>query len=164
MQKSDRIRIKIPAGVNEGTRLRSSGNGDAGVRGGPAGDLYVYLHVRKHDVFEREGEDLFCAVPISFATATLGGELDVPTLEGRASIKVPAGTRGGTLFRLKGRGVQDISSGRKGDLHVEVNVEVPTKLKGEQKEKLREFAESIGEENSPLHEGFLEKTKRFFNL
>jgi molecular chaperone DnaJ len=163
-QKSDRIRIKIPAGVSEGTRLRSSGNGDAGVRGGGNGDLYVYLHVKKHDVFEREREDLYCDVPISFATATLGGELGVPTLEGRASIKIPAGTQGGTLFRLKGRGIQDISTGRKGDLHVEVNVEVPTRLKSEQKEKLREFSESIGEENSPLHEGFLEKTKRFFSL
>ena len=164
LQKADRIRIKIPAGVGEGTRLRSSGNGDAGVRGGSAGDLYVYLHVKKHDVFDREGEDLFCSVPLSFAAATLGGELDVPTLEGKASIKVPPGTQGGTLFRLKGRGVQDISTGRKGDLHVEVNVEVPTRLNSEQKDKLREFAESIGEENSPLHESFLEKTKRFFNL
>jgi molecular chaperone DnaJ len=164
VQKPDRIRIKIPAGVDDGTRLRSSGNGDEGMRGGPAGDLYVFLHVKKHDVFERSGEDLYCEVPVSFATATLGGEMNVPTLDGKASIKVPAGTQGGTVFRLRNRGVQDISTGRKGDLHVEVHVEVPTKLNLEQKEKLREFAESIGEENSPLHEGFLEKAKRFFNL
>ena len=164
VQKADRIRIKIPAGVNDGTRLRSSGNGDEGMRGGPAGDLYVFLHVMKHDVFERSGEDLYCEVPVSFATAALGGEMNVPTLEGKASIKVPAGTQGGTVFRLRNRGVQDISTGRKGDLHVEVNVEVPTRLDSEQKEKLMAFSESIGEENSPLHEGFLEKAKRFFNL
>ncbi|NNC89797.1 MAG: molecular chaperone DnaJ [Akkermansiaceae bacterium] len=164
VQEPERIKIKIPAGVDDGTRLRSSGNGDEGLRGGPAGDLYVFLHVRKHDIFQRRGEDLYCEVPVSFAVAALGGELAVPTLEGRASIKVPPGTQGGTIFRLKHRGVQDIGSGRKGDLHVEVRVEVPTKLKGEQKEKLREFAESIGEENSPLHEGFLEKAKRFFNI
>jgi molecular chaperone DnaJ len=163
-QGMDRIRIKVPAGVDHGTRLRSSGNGDAGVRGGPAGDLHIVLHVKEHDVFQRRGEDLFCEVPVSFATATLGGELDVPTLEGPASIKIPPGTQGGTVFRLRNRGVQDISSGRKGDLHVEVHVEVPTKLDGEQKKKLQDFAESIGEENSPMHEGFLEKAKRFFNL
>lgn len=163
-QKADRIRIKIPAGVDDGVRLRSSGNGDAGLRGGPAGDLYVFLHVKPHDIFERRGEDLYCEVPVAFSTAALGGELEVPTLEGKASIKVPAGTQGGTVFRLRNRGVQDISSGRKGDLHVEVQVEVPTRLDDEQKEKLKTFSESIGEKNSPLHEGFLEKAKRFFSL
>jgi molecular chaperone DnaJ len=164
VQKPERIRIKIPAGVDDGTRLRSSGNGDTGLRGGPAGDLYVFLHIMKHDIFQRRGEDLYCEVPVSFAVATIGGELDVPTLEGAASIKIPPGTQGGTIFRLKNRGITDIASGRKGDLHVEVRVEVPTRLNAEQKEKLREFSESIGEENSPLHEGFLEKAKRFFNL
>jgi molecular chaperone DnaJ len=164
VQKPERIRIKIPAGVDDGTRLRSSGNGDQGMRGGPAGDLYVFLHVVKHDMFERSGEDLYCQVPVSFANATLGGELNVPTLEGKASIKVPAGTQGGTVFRLRNRGVKDISTGRKGDLHVEVNVEVPTRLNSAQKEKLREFSELIEEANSPLHEGFLERAKRFLNL
>jgi molecular chaperone DnaJ len=159
-----RVRIKVPAGVDHGTRLRSSGNGDAGVRGGPAGDLHIVLHVKPHDVFQRRGEDLYCEVPVSFATAALGGELDVPTLEGAASIKVPAGTQSNTIFRLRNRGIADIGSGRKGDLHVEVRVEVPTRLDHDQKEKLRQFAESIGEKNSPLHEGFLEKAKRFFNL
>ena len=157
-----RINIKIPAGVDHGTRLRSSGNGDAGVRGGPAGDLHIVLHVKRHDVFERRSEDLYCEVPVPFVTAALGGELDVPTLEGRESIKIPVGTQGGTIFRLRNRGIKDIGSGRKGDLHVEVRVEVPTKLDRKQKEKLREFAESIGEENSPMHESFLEKAKRFF--
>jgi molecular chaperone DnaJ len=163
-EEEEGIHIKIPAGVDHGTRLRSSGNGDAGVRGGSAGDLHIVLHVKQHDVFERRAEDLFCEVPISFGTATLGGELNVPTLDGPASIKIPIGTQGGTIFRLRNRGVRDIGSGRKGDLHVEVRVEVPTKLDSEQKEKLREFTELIGEENSPMHEGFLEKAKRFFNL
>ena len=164
MEKMARVKIKIPAGVDHGTRLRSSGNGDAGVRGGPSGDLHIVLHVKRHDVFERRGEDLFCEVPLPFGTAALGGELDVPTLEGAASIKIPAGTQGGTIFRLRSSGIKDISSGRKGDLHVEVRVEVPTRLSGEQKEKLCSFTESIGEENSPMHESFLEKAKRFFNL
>ena len=164
MEKVARTSIEIPAGVDHGTRLRSSGNGDAGVRGGPAGDLHIVLHLKRHDIFERRGEDLFCEVPVSFGTAALGGALDVPTLEGAASIKIPAGTQGGTIFRLRNRGIKDISSGRKGDLNVEVRVEVPTRLSGEQKEKLGAFTESIGEENSPMHEGFLEKAKRFFNL
>tara|TARA_B100001093_G_scaffold510343_1_gene576022 strand:+ start:292 stop:1440 length:1149 start_codon:yes stop_codon:yes gene_type:complete len=164
LEKVDRTQIEIPAGVDHGTRLRSSGNGDAGVRGGPSGDLHIVLHLKRHDVFERRGEDLFCEVPVSFGTAALGGELGVPTLEGAASIKIPTGTQGGTIFRLRNRGIKDISSGRKGDLNVEVRVEVPTRLSGEQKEKLEGFTESIGEENSPMHEGFLEKAKRFFNL
>ncbi len=163
-QGEGRIRINIPAGVDHGTRLRSSGNGDAGMRGGPNGDLHIVLHVKRHDLFQRRGEDLFCEVPVSFATAALGGELNVPTLEGPASIKIPTGTQSGTVFRLRNRGVRDVSSGHKGDLHVEVRVEVPTRLDGDQKDKLREFAESIGEENSPINESFLERAKRFFNL
>lgn len=162
VQKPSRIRIRIPAGVEDGTRLRSSGNGDAGVRGGPAGDLYVFLHVREHDVFEREGSDLFCEVPLPFSTAALGGELEVPTLEGSASIRIPAGTQGGTLFRLRDRGVPALAGGRKGDLHVKVQVEVPTRLNGDQQDKLREFSESIGEHNSPMQESFFQKAKRFF--
>ncbi len=164
MQKTSRIKIRIPAGVESGTRLRSSGNGDAGVRGGAAGDLYVFLHVREHDVFEREGNDLFCEVPMPFSVAALGGELEVPTLDGKSSIKIPAGTQGGTLFRLRERGVPALSGGRKGDLHVRVQVEVPTKLNGEQQEKLRAFSESIGEHNSPMQESFFQKARRFFDL
>ena len=163
-QAPDRIKIRIPAGVDDGTRLRSTGNGDAGLRGGPAGDLYVFLHVKDHDVFEREEDDLFCEVPLPFSIAALGGELEVPTLDGRASIKIPAGTQGGTTFRLRDRGIRDLQTGRKGDLHVRVQVEVPTKLNSGQKEKLREFSESIGEENSPMQESFLDKAKRFFEL
>ena len=164
VQRNSRITIRIPAGVDDGTRLRSSGNGDAGVHGGTSGDLYVFLHIKEHDVFERDGNDLHCEVPLPFSTAALGGELSVPTLEGKSSIKIPPGTQGGTEFRLRGEGIKDLSGGRKGDLYVKVQVEVPTRLNHEQKEKLREFAESIGEHNSPLQESFLEKAKRFFDL
>lgn len=162
--ESARIKIRIPAGVDTGVRLRSSGNGDAGSRGGPAGDLYVFINVDEHDVFEREAENLFCEVPVPFGTAALGGELKVPTLEGQSSIKIPAGTQGNTVFRLRGKGIKDLSSGYKGDLHVEVKVEVPTKLNADQKEKLLEFTESIGEKNSPMQEGFFEKAKKFFEF
>ncbi|MGE9268230.1 MAG: DnaJ C-terminal domain-containing protein, partial [Verrucomicrobiales bacterium] len=163
VQAPDRVKIRIPAGVDDGTRLRSTGNGDAGLRGGPAGDLYVFLHVREHDVFQRDEDDLFCQVPLPFSVAALGGELKVPTLEGQASIKIPAGTQGGTTFRLRDRGIMSLTTKRKGDLHVEVQVEVPTKLNSQQKEKLKEFAESIGEENSPIQDSFLDKAKRFFD-
>ncbi len=159
-----RIKLRIPAGVDNGTRLRSSGNGDAGFRGGPSGDLYVFLHIKEHEVFERDGANLYCEVPMPFGVAALGGELHVPTLEGKSSIKIPHGTQGGTIFRLRGKGIKDLSSGYKGDLHVEVKVEVPTKLNSEQKKKLTEFTESIGEKNSPIQESFLEKAKKFFDF
>ena len=164
VQRESRIKIRIPAGVDTGTRLRSSGNGDAGVRGGGAGDLYVFLHVRDHDVFERDGSDLFCEVPLPFSIAALGGELRVPTLDGQSSIKIPAGTQGGTVFRLRDKGVPSLSNGRRGDLHVKAQVEVPTKLSAEQQEKLRAFSESIGEHNSPMQESFFQKARRFFDL
>lgn len=161
-QDTRRVTIKIPPGINDGIRLRSTGNGDAGLRGGPSGDLYCVIHMKEHEVFERHDANLYCELPVSFVKATLGGEQKVPTLEGKASIKIPAGTQGGTVFRLKGKGIPELGSSRKGDLHVEVRVEVPTKLNGEQGERLRAFAESVGEENMPLHESFLEKAKRFF--
>ena len=160
--ETTRIKINIPAGVDDGTRLRSSGNGDAGLRGGQPGDLYVFLHIKPHDIFERSENDLFCEVPLPFVTAALGGELQVPTLEGKSSIKVPAGTQSGTTFRLRNRGIKDLRSGGKGDLHVEVQVEVPTKLNAEQKDKLKDFSESIGAKNNPMQESFVEKAKRFF--
>ncbi|MCB1236555.1 MAG: molecular chaperone DnaJ [Verrucomicrobiae bacterium] len=162
VQKATRIKMKIPAGIGEGSRLRSGGNGDAGVRGGPNGDLYVVIHIRPHDIFERDRSDLFCEVPIAFSQAALGGELTVPTLEGKASIKIPVGTQSGTTFRLRGKGLPDLNSGSKGDLLVNVQVEVPTRLNKLQEEKLREFAGSIGEENSPMRESFIDKAKRFF--
>jgi molecular chaperone DnaJ len=163
VQRESRIKLRIPAGVDTGTRLRSSGNGDAGVRGGDAGDLYVFLHVRDHDLFERDGDDLFCEVPLPFSVAALGGELKVPTLDGQSSIKIPAGTQGGTVFRLRGKGIASLSNGRPGDLNVRAQVEVPTKLNGEQQDKLRAFSESIGDHNSPMQESFFQKAKRFFD-
>lgn len=163
-QAPERVSIRIPAGVDDGTRLRSTGKGDAGMRGGPAGDLYVFLHLRDHDVFQRDGDDLFCEVPLPFSTAALGGELNVPTLTGSATMKVPAGTQGGTTFRLRDRGMPTLNGRGKGDLHVEVQVEVPTKLTSEQKEKLEAFTKSIGEKNSPMQESFFEKAKRFFEI
>jgi molecular chaperone DnaJ len=164
VQRESRIKLRIPAGVDTGTRLRSSGNGDAGVRGGAAGDLYVFLHVRDHDIFERDDSDLFCSVPLPFSVAALGGELKVPSLDGQSSIKIPAGTQGGTVFRLRDKGMPSLSNGRRGDLNVTVQVEVPTKLNSEQQEKLRAFSESIGDHNSPMQEGFFQKAKRFFDL
>jgi molecular chaperone DnaJ len=164
VQRDSRIKLRIPAGVDTGTRLRSSGNGDGGVRGGEAGDLYVFLHVRDHDVFERDGADLFCEVPLPFTVAALGGELKVPSLDGQSSIKIPAGTQGGTVFRLRDKGILSLSTKRRGDLHVRAQVEVPTKLSTEQQDKLRAFASSIGDHNSPMQEGFFQKAKRFFDL
>jgi len=161
-QKSSRIKLRIPAGIAHGSRLRTSGNGDAGVRGGPSGDLFVVVHLREHDVFERDENDLYCEVPISFARAALGGELAVPTLEGKSSIRIPPGTQTNTLFRLREKGIAFLNSTRKGDLLVRVQVEVPTKLNAEQREKLEAFSASIGEHNSPIGESFLEKAKRFF--
>lgn len=163
-QERTRIKIRIPAGVDSGTRLRSSGNGDAGLRGGPSGDLYVFINIRRHEMFDRDGADLHCEVPMPFSVAALGGELEVPTLEGKASIKIPAGTQGGTTFRLRQRGIKDLSTNSKGDLHITVHVEVPTKLNAEQKEKLNDFSASIGEKNSPMQESFFAKAKKFFEL
>ena len=162
-QAPERVSIRIPAGVDDGTRLRSTGKGDAGMRGGPAGDLYVFLHLRDHDVFQRDADDLYCEVPLPFSTAALGGELEVPTLTGSATMKVPAGTQGGTTFRLRDRGMPALNGRGKGDLHVEVQVEVPTRLNSDQRERLEAFTESIGEKNSPVQESFFEKAKRFFD-
>ena len=157
-----RIRLKIPAGIEEGTQLRSTGNGDLGQRGGPAGDLYVLIHLRPHDVFERDSHDLHCDMPLSFATAALGGELEVPTLAGKATVKVPGGTQNGTTFRLRGKGMKVLGRDQFGDLYVHVQIAVPNKLNGEQREKLTEFAKALGENNSPLHESFFAKAKKFF--
>jgi molecular chaperone DnaJ len=164
VERETRIKLRIPAGVDTGVRLRSSGNGDAGVRGGEAGDLYAFINVSDHDIFEREGNTLFCDVPLPFSTAALGGELKVPTLDGQSSIKIPTGTQGGTTFRVREKGMPSLSGGHRGDLNVSVQVEVPTKLNKEQEEKLRAFSESIGDHNSPVQHGFLEKAKRFFDL
>lgn len=161
-EATSRIKLKIPAGIEEGSRLRSLRNGEAGIRGGSPGDLYVVIHIKEHEVFEREGEHLFCEVPVSFTTAALGGEVRVPTLEGQAMLKIPTGTQGGTMFKLRGHGMPILNSSNRGDLMVRALVEVPTKLSGEQRRKLEEFAELMGEDNSPLHKSFFDKAKDFF--
>ena len=162
VENASRIKLKIPAGIEDGSRLRSSGNGEAGIRGGARGDLYVVIHVKEHEIFERQEDNLYCQIPVSFITAALGGEVRVPTLEGKASLKIPAGTQGATTFKLRGKGVPTLNSSARGDLMVTVLVEVPTKLNSEQRKKLEEFAELCGEENSPIHKSFFEKAKEFF--
>jgi molecular chaperone DnaJ len=162
-EHTSKIKLRIPAGVDTGSRLRSTGNGEAGVRGGPAGDLYVVLHVKAHEIFQRDGDDLICEVPISFVQATMGAEVEVPTLSGKAHIKVPAGTQPGTVFRLKGKGVKNIQGFGVGDLHVRVNVEVPTHLNSEQKAKLQEFAALCDERVNPMTQSFFERAKKLFS-
>jgi molecular chaperone DnaJ len=161
-EQSTRIKLKIPAGIEDGSRLRSTGNGEAGIRGGQNGDLYVVIHVKEHEIFEREESNLFCDLPISFAMAALGGELKVPTLHGEASLKVHAGTQSGTVFKLRHKGMPELNSGAIGDLHVRAVIAVPKKLTSEQKHKLQEFAELLGDEVPPPHKSFLERAKEFF--
>jgi molecular chaperone DnaJ len=161
-QKTSKIKLRIPPGVEGGTRLRSQGNGEAGFRGGPAGDLYVVLFVKHHEIFKRDGDDLICEVPVSFVQAALGAEIEVPTLEASARIKVPAGTQPGASFRVKGKGVKNLQGYGQGDLHVRVQVEVPTHLNGAQKAKLQEFAAMCDGKEAPIAHGFFEKAKKFF--
>jgi molecular chaperone DnaJ len=161
-ERTSTIKLRIPAGVDTGARLRSAGNGEAGWRGGPSGDLYVILHVRAHEIFQRDGDDLHCEVPVSFVQAALGTEIEVPTLDGKASIKVPAGTQPGTLFRLKGKGVKNIQGYGHGDLHVRIHVEVPAHLSSAQKAKLQEFAELCSGKENPLSQSFFEKARKLF--
>jgi molecular chaperone DnaJ len=162
VEKTSRIKIKVPAGIAHGSRLRSSGNGEAGVRGGAQGDLYIVVHVKEHPIFQREDDNLFCEVPISFATAALGGEVPVPTLEGKASLKVPAGTQSGQSFRLRGKGIVHVNSRDRGDLYARLLVEVPSHLNSEQRQNLEEFAALCGEDNAPLHKSSFERAKEFF--
>jgi molecular chaperone DnaJ len=161
-ERTSKITLRIPAGVNSGSRLRSASNGEAGWRGGPPGDLYVILHVRPHDIFQRDGDDLLCEVPVSFVQAALGSEIEVPTLDGKAPVKVPAGTQPGTMFRLKGKGVKNIQGYGHGDLHVRINVEVPTHLSAAQKAKLQEFADLCNGGESPSTQTVFEKAKKLF--
>jgi len=161
-EKSSRIKLNIPAGIDEGSRLRSSGGGEAGTRGGGMGDLYVVIHVREHAIFTRDGADLHCRVPIPFVTAALGGEVEVPSLAGPVKMKVPAGTQGGSDFRIKHHGMPRLQSNAKGDLHVRLEVEVPTKLNTEQRQALEAFGELCGEENTPIHRSFTERLKDLF--
>jgi molecular chaperone DnaJ len=161
--RQSKIKLRIPAGVDTGSRLRSAGNGSAGLRGGPQGDLYVVLHVKPHDIFQREGDDLLCEVPVSFVQAALGAEIEVPTLSGKADIRIPPGTQPGTMFRLKGKGIKNVQGYGFGDLHVRINVEVPSQLSGAQKAKLEEFAALCNGKESPLSQSFFEKAKKLFH-
>jgi molecular chaperone DnaJ len=161
-ENTSRIKLKIPAGIADGSRLRSSGNGEAGIRGGPAGDLYVVIHIKEHPIFQREDDNLYCEVPVSFSLAALGGEIPVPTLEGKANLKVPAGTQSGQVFKLRGKGVANVNARDRGDLFARLLVEVPTRLNHEQRQKLEEFASLCGEENSPLHKSFFDRAREFF--
>ncbi len=161
-ERSSKIKLRIPAGVDTGSRLRSTGNGEAGVRGGPSGDLYVVLHVQAHALFQRDGDDLLCEVPVSFVQAALGAEIPVPALDGGSSIRIPPGTQPGTMFRLKSKGIKSVQGYGRGDLHVRINVEVPTQLSSAQKAKLQEYAELCNGKESPLSQGFFEKAKKLF--
>ncbi|MEO0454152.1 MAG: molecular chaperone DnaJ [Verrucomicrobiota bacterium] len=163
VEKTSKIKVKIPAGVDTGSRLRMPNQGEAGMRGAESGDLYIVIHIKQHALFERHDNDLFCEVPISFVKATLGGELIVPTLEGRASVKVPAGTASGKVFRLRSKGVPDLRSGARGDLHVRIYVEVPRKLNAEQKKALEAFAEVCDDDTHPEEKSFFDKAKGFFS-
>jgi molecular chaperone DnaJ len=162
IEKTSRVKIKIPAGIDTESRLRSTGGGEAGVRSGPAGDLYVVVHIREHDVFTRNGMDLTCEVPIPFSTAALGGEIKVPTLNGSVSLKIPPGTQGGSVFRIRGFGMPSIQGIGKGDILTQVQVEVPTRLNSEQRAALQAFAELCGEENNPINKSFYDRVKSFF--
>ena len=160
------LAVKVPAGVDNGDRVRLSGEGEAGGNGAPAGDLYVQMRVREHPIFNREDTDLYCDVPLSFANAALGGEIDVPTLDGRVKVKVPPETQTGKMFRLRGRGAPAVRGGPTGDLLCRVVVETPVHLSEKQKDILREFKASLeanGTKHSPKEEGWFESVKSFFD-
>lgn len=161
-ERTSKIKLKIPAGVDTGARLRSSGNGEGGLRGALPGDLYVVLHAKPHELFQRDGDDLLCEIPINFVAAALGAELEVPTLSGKAFIKIPTGTQSGTIFRLKGKGAKNVQGYGVGDLHARVVVEVPTHLNSAQRAKLEEFAALCDQKVNPLSQGFFERAKKFF--
>jgi len=160
------LSVKVPAGVDNGDRIRLSGEGEAGENGGPPGDLYVQVHVKPHQIFERDDNNLLCQVPIGVATAALGGELEVPTLNGRVKLKIPGETQTGKMFRLKGKGVKPVRGGAVGDLLCKVVIETPVKLSAKQKELLREFDESIHKDNknhNPQGSSWMDGVKKFFD-
>ena len=167
VQKTKTLSVKIPAGVDTGDRIRLAGEGEAGEFGAPAGDLYVQVHVKDHPIFVRDGNNLYCEIPISFTTAALGGEVAVPTLDGRLMLKIPAETQSGRMFRLRGKGVRSLRSGAEGDLLCKAVVETPVKLSDEQKELLKQLEDSLNgsgvKTHKPKAEGFFEGVKRFFD-
>jgi molecular chaperone DnaJ len=166
VQEHKTLSVKVPAGVDTGDRIRLSGEGEAGAGGAGAGDLYVEVQVKRHDVFTRDGSNLFCDVPLSFVAATLGGDITVPTLSGKANLKVPEGTQTGQQFRLRAKGVKSVRGGPVGDLMCRVIVETPVKLSKKQKELLQEFEKTLqgsGSKHSPKHSSWLDAVKKFFD-
>ncbi|MBU4312016.1 MAG: molecular chaperone DnaJ [Candidatus Omnitrophica bacterium] len=157
-----KIEVTIPAGVDTGSRMRVQGEGEAGSKGGPRGDLYIYIHVKDHAIFERHGYDIICDVPISFTLAVLGGEIEIPTLNGNVDMKVPEGTQSGKVFRLTGKGIKRLRGYGQGDELVRVIVETPTRLNSEQKRILKEFAKSCNDKVNPLSKSFIDKVKKVF--
>lgn len=156
------VNVRIPPGVDTGTKLRSSGNGSAGRRGAQAGDLYVYITVQEHELFERDGDDLACSVPVKFSVAVLGGKIVVPKLKGKTNLNIPAGTQGGTIFRLRGEGMPPLRGSVAGDLLVRVDIDVPKKMTDKEKEALRAYAAACGDEAAPVSESWRSKFKKFF--
>jgi molecular chaperone DnaJ len=166
VKETKTLEVKIPAGIDDGMRIRSAGNGEPGINGGPSGDLYVEIHIKQHAVFERDGDDLHCQMPIQFTTAALGGEIEVPTLAGRASFTVPEGTQSGKTFRLRGKGIKGLRSSIAGDLYVHVQVETPVKLTDPQRDLLKQFEKSLtegGSRHSPQSKSWFDRVKSFFD-
>lgn len=165
VERTKTLSVKVPAGVDEGDMIRLAGEGEAGERGGPPGDLFVQVHLKPHPIFKREQDDLYCEMPLCFATAVLGGELEAPTLDGPTAIKIPPGTQSEKTFRLRGQGVRNVRTGRVGDLYCRVSIETPVNLTAEQRELLRRFDESLrsgGERHSPRESSWVERIKGFF--
>ena len=162
MRITKKIEVKIPQGVDTGSRLRIQGEGEAGSKGGPRGDLYIYIHVREHAIFDRHGYDIICSMPISFTLASLGGEIEVPTLNGNVVMKIPEGTQSGRIFKLTGKGIKRLRGYGQGDQLVRVAVETPTRLNSEQKRILREFEKSCDSKVNPLVKSFMDKMKKVF--
>jgi len=163
IEKERALSVNIPAGVETGTRIRLAGEGEAGMRGGPAGDLYIFIEVAQHPIFEREGTHLHCHVPVSMTTAALGGDIEVPTIDGgRSRVKIPAGSQAGRQMRLRSKGMPALRGGGQGDMYIELAVETPVNLTGKQKELLREF-EKLSEENSPESSNFFSKVRSFWD-
>ena len=166
IKKTKTLEVKIPAGIDGGMRIRSSGNGEPGTNGGPPGDLYIEIRLKKHDIFERDGDDLHCSVPISMVTAALGGEIDVPTLEGKAAIDLPEGTQTGKQFRLRGKGIKGVRGSYPGDLYCHITVETPVKLTEHHRKLLKELDESFkkgGSKHSPTGDSWTDRLKSFFS-
>ena len=166
IKRQKTLEIKIPAGIDGGMRIRSANNGEPGTNGGPTGDLYIEIRLKKHDIFEREGDDVHCSVPVSFAAAAMGGEIEVPTLSGKAAIDIPEGTQTGKQFRLRGKGIKGVRASYPGDLYCHIVIETPVKLSEHQRKLLREFDESLkkgGGKHSPSGDTWTDRLKGFFS-